>query len=238
MEALIPAEIVRLDVLIIVQQALYYGCTEKRRKVQLVYYYTTMGKSNIVHTEDCSCVRSIHEDNLGSFDTIEQAYRAGYILCKRCDPLRKKYDGQCSEILHYCANNGLSCRLNRRGVTIWTPRSEWKIIVADNGVGSMLYHKNNLHPQKDQRDLVPGYHCQSVTYPTLLGYMEYIVEHDWFRMINPVYPHPKKKAPPQKGTKRYRKAQAREKKKARRESINNVINLIDRLQNTSISAGV
>jgi len=67
-------------------------------------------------------------------------------------------------------------------------------------------------------------------YPTLLGYLEYIVEHDYFRMLNPIHPAPKKKEPPRKGTKRYRKQQKRAKKQALRESIRNVLNLIDTIR--------
>ena len=83
--------------------------------------------------------------------------------------------------------------------------------------------------EEETHDRVPGYHCQSVCHPTLLGYLEYIVEHDYFRMLNPIHLAPKKKSP-RKGTKRYRKQQKRAKKQARRESIHNVLNLIDTIR--------
>ena len=48
-------------------------------------------------------------------------------------------------------------------------------------------------------------------------------------MMNPLYPAPQPKAPPQKGTKRYRKAQAREKRKAKKTAVWNVLSIIESL---------
>ena len=58
---------------------------------------------------------------------------------------------------------------------------------------------------------------------------DYIIDHDYYRMMNPLYPSPQPKAPPQKGTKRYRKAQAREKRKAKKTAVRNVLRIIESL---------
>lgn len=48
-------------------------------------------------------------------------------------------------------------------------------------------------------------------------------------MMHPLYPAPQPKAPPMKGTKRYHKAQAKEKRKAKKTAVWNVLSLIDSL---------
>ena len=58
-----------------------------------------------------------------------------------------------------------------------------------------------------------------------------IRSHDWayYRMMHPLYPAPQPKPAPVKGTKRYRKAQAREKRKAKKAAVWNVLSIIDSL---------
>lgn len=65
-------------------------------------------------------------------------------------------------------------------------------------------------------------------YSKLLKYLDYIVEHDYYRMLNPIYPV-QHKAPPVKGTKRYRKQLKQQKEKARKDAVRNVLTLIDSL---------
>lgn len=101
------------------------------------------------------------------------------------------------------------------------------IVYSDNKVGTELYHRNVLDPKGNADGPYPGYHAQNVCHADLRGYLEYIVEHDYYRMMHPVYPAPKKKAPPPKGSKRYKKAQKRQKKQERRAAIKNVLELID-----------
>lgn len=74
-----------------------------------------------------------------------------------------------------------------------------------------------------------GYHDQHVNYATLQEYLNYIIDHDYYRMMHPLCPAPQPKAPPLKGTKRYRKARAREKRQAKKAAVLNVLNIIDSL---------
>ena len=59
--------------------------------------------------------------------------------------------------------------------------------------------------------------------------LDYIIDHDYYRMMHPLYPAPQPKPAPVKGTKRYRKAQAREKRKAKKAAAWNVLSIIDSL---------
>ena len=149
-------------------------------------------------------------------------------LCAHCDALSKQYRKEEQDLQEYCRNNGLSVHLGKRGIWVRSPRSEWRIIADDTRAGSKLYHKNDLHPGKRSSDLLTAYHDQKVSYSKLLKYLDYIVEHDYYRMLNPIYPV-QHKAPPVKGTKRYRKQLKQQKKKARKDAVRNVLTLIDSL---------
>lgn len=194
-----------------------------------MYYATSLGRKRIIHTPDCPHCKRIREENLIEIPSIWAAFSKRYHLCKHCNPLMQKYKSEESAIQEYCSHNGLCFSIENKCFRVETPRSMWKITLEDNATCTTLYHKNELHLEKRRHDRVPGYHCQSVCHPTLLGYLEYIVEHDYFRMLNPIHLAPKKKSP-RKGTKRYRKQQKRAKKQARRESIHNVLNLIDTIR--------
>ena len=76
------------------------------------------------------------------------------------------------------------------------------------------------------------------TKDSIYGYLEYIVEHEYYRMMHPVEIfHPKKNStPPQKGTKRYKKQQKMLKRIERKRSIVNVLNILDSLREQRQSA--
>ena len=135
-----------------------------------------------------------------------------------------------------CLKKGISVSLRRNFISISSPRSKWRILADDNRNHTKLYHHNDF--ELKQRGPVAGYHDQHVNYATIQEYLDYIIDHDYYRMMNPLYPAPQPKAPPQKGTKRYRKAQAREKRKAKNTAVWNVLNIIDSLsdQNKTCAA--
>lgn len=197
-----------------------------------MYYFNKTSRKQIIHDEQCHHLRGKSKEDLGCFESVKSAYDAGYRFCKCCSPLAKKYRAEEKAVLDYCSHNGLSLYLHNKAITIWTPRSQWKIVIAENKNKTTLYHKNEFNPVKDPESYVPGYHPQHVCHESIREYLDYIIEHDYFRMLNPIYAHAKKE-PPQKGTKRWRKAQKQEKKKARRASIHNVLNIIESLQDSS-----
>lgn len=203
-----------------------------------MYYFRTNSKKKIVHCDCCHYHKAMRSDAIGHFETLAEAYSAGYRLCTHCDALARKFHKEESELDEYCRQNGLSVHLGKRGIWVRSPRSEWRIIYDDNRNGSKLYHKNELNPGKHSYDLLNSYHDQKVSYPAILQYLTYIADHDYYRMLNPLHPAQQKKAPPMKGTKRYRKAMAKEKRKARREAVRNVLTLIDSLSVQQSNAGI
>ena len=133
-------------------------------------------------------------------------------------------------MMEYCRKNGLSFWCSSRFISICSTRSEWRIALDKND-RIVLYHKNDFKTDRDHLSEIKGYHFQGdVRHDSIVKYMEYIVDHDYFRMLNPVYaPRKKEITPPQKGTKRYKNAQKRFKKFERKREIRNVLNLIDSL---------
>lgn len=203
-----------------------------------MYYYSEASRKKIVHCGCCHYYRAMNPSNVGHFESLADAYSAGYRLCTCCDTLSRQYRREEPALVEYCRNNGLSVHLGKRGIWVRSPRSEWRIIFDESRSGSKLYHKNELHPSKQSHDLLTAYHDQKVSYSKIQKYLVYIMDHDYYRMLNPLYPAKQKKEPPKKGTKRYRKAMAREKKKARREATRNVLTLIDSLSVKQSKAGI
>lgn len=99
-----------------------------------------------------------------------------------------------------------------------------------NGESIQLYHKNEFETKHDSKNFMRGFHRQNVHYNTLAEYLDYILDHDWYRTLHPVNHPPKPKNPPKQWTHQYNMAQKKAKKRARKQSIRNVLNLIDSLQ--------
>ena len=146
---------------------------------------------------------------------------------KRCSPLVKMFRDEEEKLMDLCREKGLAISLRRNFITISSPRSKWRILADDNRNRTMLYHCNDF--DYENASPVPGYHNQHVNYATLQEYLDYIIDHDYYRMMHPLYPAPQPKAPPIRGTKRYRTAQVKEKRKAKKAAVWNVPNIIDSL---------
>lgn len=192
-----------------------------------MYYYSKTSKNKIIHTDACRYRHAISQNHMGSFEILAEAHEAGYRLCKACSPLVKMFRDEEEKLMVLCREKGLAISLRRNFITISSPRSKWRILADDNRNRTMLYHCNDF--DYENASPVPGYHNQHVNYATLQEYLDYIIDHDYYRMMHPLYPAPQPKAPPVKGTKRYRKAQAKEKRKAKKAAVWNVLNIIDSL---------
>lgn len=196
-----------------------------------MYCYCKNSRKKIIHSIECFHVRKTEIDNIGWFESLSEAYEQGYRLCKHCNPLVKCYKREDNEIIDFCRKNGLSVRLESKYIYICSIKSKWKIAL-DKKNRLVLYHKNDFTTNKDHLSEISGYHLQGdVLRNSIIAYLQYIVDHDYFRMVNPLYIHQNKKVspPPKKGTKRYRKSQRRIEKNERKKAIKNVLDLIDSL---------
>lgn len=197
-----------------------------------MYYYSKKCRKKIIHTHLCFHIQHTELDDIGWFETLPEAYEQGYRLCKHCSPIAKHYRKESKQILDFCGKNGLAVHLGCRSIFVTSPRSKWKIAVG-NDRQITLYHQNTFETERDHLSEIKGYHLQhDVTKDSVVEYLNYIVEHDYFRMLNPVYNKPRKKKespPPRKGTRRYKSEQRRIEKYERKRAIRNVLNIIESL---------
>ena len=197
-----------------------------------MYYYCKNSRRKIIHSMKCFHVQHTEPDSIRWFETLTEAYEQGYRLCKHCSPLVKHYKREDDEITEFCRKNGLAVCLSNKCISICSTRSRWKIAL-DKKNKIVLYHKNHFSTDKDHLSEISGYHLQGdARRNSIVAYLQYIVDHDCFRMHNPVYiPQRKKESPPppRKGTKRYKSAQRRKEKYERKKAIKNVLNLIESL---------
>lgn len=196
-----------------------------------MYYYSKKSNQKIIHMIECFHIHSTDINDIGWFETLPEAYKQGYRLCHHCNPLFKHYNKENREIIEFCHENGLSVYLKDKYISICSAQSQWKIVLdKDNRI--ILYHKNSFEKNKDCLSEINGYHLQGdIRKSSVVEYLKYIVRHDYYRMLHPVYIPKKKKVspPPRKGTKRYKSAQKRIEKHKRKQAIKNVLDLIDSL---------
>lgn len=191
-----------------------------------MYFYSKKRGRKIVHTSQCPyCIR-MNRERMEIFHTVEEAREKGYRLCKDCAPMGKYYRAEYHEIRNYADENGIIFDYYDGSITIRTPYSQWKIITNGRKKELFLYHKN-VYRNSFEKSLVPGYHSQSVRRKSILAYMNYIVEHDRYRLRNPSYQKPLIDGGVKQGTKRYKKLVVKRKKQERYDSIMRVLALIE-----------
>lgn len=191
-----------------------------------MFFYSVCSKKKVVHYEGCHHLRNIKADNLKSFASIREVRKSDRRLCSCCSPITKHLNRERAALEKYCAENGLLYFVHNGNLHIRTVRSKWKILASDDKNVLELHHKNSY--EKEHENSVPGYHKQNFFSDSVLGYLEYISEHEYYRMLNPLQVFTKKE-PPKKGTRRYKNRQKALAKKERRRQIWNVNNLIDSL---------
>lgn len=150
-----------------------------------MYYYSKRSRSKIVHQSTCQHIQNVSVEDVGSFENLEDAYAAGYRLCRHCSPIAKLYRKESDVLQGYCQSHAASVFFKDRFIGISTPISDWRIIPSGKGNEVVLYHKNTLGDKKTGP--VPGYHLQRVSQNTISGYLEYISDHDLYRNMHPLY---------------------------------------------------
>ena len=191
-----------------------------------MFYYSIDSKEKVVHYEGCHHLKNIKTNHLKSFDNISAVRKGKYRICSCCSPVTAHLKKEQDALESYCLENGLSYFVNRGNLHIRTHQSKWKILASNNKGVLELHHENSFEREHD--DSVPGYHKQNFYSDSVLGYLEYINEHEYYRMMHPLH-IVKKKEPPKKGTRRYRGQQRILAEKERKRQIWNVLSLIDGL---------
>ena len=76
-----------------------------------MYYYSKRSRSKIVHQSTCQHIQNVSVEDVGSFENLEDAYAAGYRLCRHCSPIAKLYRKESDVLLgfqHQSATGGSS----------------------------------------------------------------------------------------------------------------------------------
>lgn len=192
-------------------------------------FYSKKDNKKIVHFSNCHYVRKIKKDNLEKFNTIEEARNAGYRVCNCCAPIAGHVRKEKKAIEDFCRKEGLSFHMHDGVLIICSPRSKWKIITNGSKKKLFLYHKNENKYIKS-KSMITGYHSQAIRKDCIVEYLKYIIQHDEWRRYHPINLPVSKISAPQKGTKRWRKQQTKEKRHDRKMQISNVLSMIESLQ--------
>lgn len=197
-----------------------------------MFCYSKNSSKKIIHMDACYQMKRIAASDRGSFKTLEEAYKDGYRLCRCCNPLAKQYRKERVALSAFCqSHQTISCFFHDQFIQVVTYYSKWRIVYSPKEKAFLLYHKNSFERKKANQQPVPGYHLQKVKQDTLLAYLKCIVDHEQYRKQNPIPPRmPQEGPPPPKGSKRYKEQQKQAKLYARKQSIQNVLNLMDYLQ--------
>ena len=149
-----------------------------------MFYYSIDSKEKVVHYEGCHHLKNIKKGNLKSFDSIHDVRKSEYRLCSCCSPITEHLRKEQSELENYCLENGMLYFVHKGNLHIRTHHSKWKVL-ASNSKGLLELHHANSY-EKEHDNSVPGYHKQNFFSDSVLGYLEYINEHEYYRMLNPV----------------------------------------------------
>lgn len=199
-----------------------------------MHYFSKKSRRKIIHSLECFHVKRMDVDSIGTFETRKEAYENGYRPCRCCSCIRKQYQKELPALVDFGRRNAVQFFVRDRCIQVYAPQSMWKICPTESEGTFALYHKNTCAAYakpSDEESEVPGYHLQKTRKKSILEYMEYIVDHEYYRMRHPLHSPQScgERQPPRKGTKRYRKQQEREKRIIRKQAIRSVLFAIDRL---------
>ena len=147
----------------------------------MVYYYSKKSSEKVFHLPHCKILHRIRKENKMKFETAEEARMAGYRMCNCCSPVGGKLRKEQKDVDRFCQEYGVSCYLEDGQLHVHTPRSEWRIIVNGKINKLFLYHKNTYNKHERIPSIVPGFHSQAIRSKTIVGYLDYIVQHDAYR---------------------------------------------------------
>ena len=183
-----------------------------------MYFYNICSSKKIIHLSDCRYIKDSTKKRFGHFYGLEDALRKGYRPCRHCFTLIRRFAQEEERISKYCTRYNYIFSHSKNSVEITTGKGQWKIVQAEHSQRVELYHKNTQTRESDRYSRIEGYHNQRVAEFELVDYIHYIARHDGSNQKI------------SKGTKRYKNMQKKLAAQAKRQSVNNVLYLIDSLQ--------
>lgn len=141
-------------------------------------FYSIKSNEKVFHLPHCNVNRRIRKEYKKQFFNEEEARIAGYRMCNCCSVVGARLKKEQEAVNQFCQQNGVACWHEDGQIHIQTPESKWKIITSGKGNKLFLYHKNAFHKEDSIPSIVPGYHSQAARSKTIVGYLDYIVQHD------------------------------------------------------------
>ena len=220
-------------------------------------FYSSNSHRKIVHLSHCKVLKRVPKENRRSFKNLKEAQAHGYRLCNCCPSIAQKYRKERSRVKNYCKDHGFAFKLQDGVIHVISKHDCWRMITSGNNNTLFLYHKNTTRRTCKEKipSIIPGYHSQTYRSKTIFGYLEYINSHDGYRDKHPCTEFTPTKQDKVcdipswitekygqdyrsfvslqykriKGTKGYRKEQAKKKHQERRAAIIRVNALLDEL---------
>ena len=182
----------------------------------------------IIHVKDCLYLKNKKQKNIIVFSDMRDAFKNGYTLCKKCNPIKKQYLQEEKFVINFAKANKLKVELREHEINIQSNQEQWKIVVARDGCGMALYHKNTGNRYSD--NYVPYYHNQGIEKETIVEYLKYIVKHGIYKK-NELYSKEKNLSK----NKHHVTKKFRTKKRCKTEEVkSNVLQTLKRLHNEDV----
>lgn len=67
----------------------------------MLYYFSRNSGRRIVHTAECSYIKNVDIEHVGAFETLDEAYKSRYRLCRCCNSLRKQYKRELTSLIDF-----------------------------------------------------------------------------------------------------------------------------------------
>ncbi len=145
-----------------------------------------------------------------------------------CYVIKEYLENEETQIANFSRLYGIHFFLDQTDgtLTIISMSGKWKIVAGEQGKYIELYHVNHRHTR--HISAIPGYHLQNVRRSNLIGYMQYIMEHDQYRTENSLYVT-QKTANLIRGSKRWKKQQHRAENMRKTNRIRYVTELLNNM---------
>lgn len=143
-------------------------------------------KTKVFHYQYCKCAKNIKQDNIISFDSIDEAVEKGYTQCPICARVLVLYTRDRIAIDEYLCTHYLKMYIENGCMYVDNVFSSWKICARPRSLDLMLYHANteNYGNLKiNNGHLVHNYHLQKYRGKSdILSILKYIVAHDKYKI--------------------------------------------------------
>lgn len=189
------------------------------------------GKEKVYHVDTCGHVKHMTEGNRILFYTEQEAKAAGFRACNCCSKMARQYKREKKAIEDICSKNNISVKLYDGELHIDTCIESWKIVITERKHRLVLLHANKgiyRLKQKANGIVLHEYHLQKNVYSrTIEKYLKYILQHDEW-LISGARENQYKSM--NHNSRRNKSKYNAEKKKAKKQAVLRVCNMIERLE--------